>query len=157
MKQLNSKQLTSLEIKPFREALFKKQKGVCPLCKQEMELHEATLDHSYLTGRCRAVLHRSCNGSEGQILKWAGQRSKGQDPVEFIKNLARYWQKEFSHNPLHPKHGKPKPKRKKKRKPVGKRIKSSVNSRKTANTQRNKPSKSVKAQSNGQRQSPASY
>ena len=108
-------QLTFREIKEFREKLLKKQKGVCPLCKEPIALDEATLDHCYTTGRVRAVLHNSCNGAEGQIKKWAGRRSRGKDELAFILNLAKYWRKDYLHNPLHPKHGKPA--RKKKRKP----------------------------------------
>ena len=125
--------LKSREIKEYREHELKKQKGICPLCKTEITPEEATLDHSYDNGRVRAVLHRSCNGAEGQIKKWAGQRSKGTCELEFVTNLIKYWSKEWTTNPLHPTWDRPK--RKKKRTRSTKR---SPSSKKTASTKRSK-------------------
>jgi hypothetical protein len=99
-----STRLKTTEIKEYREKLLKRQKGVCPLCEMEIASDEATLDHSYDTGRVRQVLHRSCNGAEGQIKKWAGRRSKGDDPLLFLRNLVEYWEKNYSRRPFHPKH-----------------------------------------------------
>ena len=107
--------LTTREIKPYREETLVKQKGVCPLCENEILEGEATLDHDYSTGHVRAVLHRSCNGAEGQVKRWAGQRSKGEDPLLWIKNLIKYWEKDWSGNPVHPTHKQSLQKLKKKR------------------------------------------
>jgi len=104
--------LKNSEIKTYREAALAKQKSVCPLCGLYIEVYEAALDHCHVTGHVRQVLHRSCNAAEGKILHWAGVRSRGDDPKLFLKNLLKYWEGKYSHNPLHPKHLKPKPKRK---------------------------------------------
>lgn len=106
--------LKAVEIKKYREHQIKRQKGICPLCKLELKIEDATLDHCHKTGHVRMALHRSCNGAEGRILSWAGARSRGDDPVEFLKNILKYWQRDFSSKPVHHTHGK---KRKRKRKP----------------------------------------
>ena len=104
------------DLKPYRLALLKKQGYVCPLCELELLPEEAALDHCHTTGHVRQVLHRSCNSAEGKILHWAGQRSKGDDPVEFVSNLLGYWQQYYTDRPLHPTHGKPRKRRAKRRK-----------------------------------------
>ena len=104
--------LKTSEIKGYREQQLKKQRGICPLCKTAIKPEEATLDHCHKEGHVRQVLHRSCNGAEGRILSWAGKRSRGDDPVEFLRAVIRYWQKDFSKNPLHPTHGVPRKRRK---------------------------------------------
>lgn len=97
--------LKAAEIKPYRERLVKSQKGVCPLCKEELIIPDATLDHCHETGHVRQALHRSCNSAEGRILNWAGKRSRGDDPVLFLTNLLEYWATEYHENPLHHTHG----------------------------------------------------
>ena len=96
--------LKTTEIKGYREKQIRKQRGVCPLCKTDLAPEDATLDHCHTTGRVRMALHRSCNSAEGRILHWAGVRSRGNDPLEFIKNLLAYWRRDFSKNPMHPGH-----------------------------------------------------
>ena len=106
--------LKSKDIKEYRESLIRKQRGVCPLCKEELLPEDSTLDHCHQTGHVRQALHRSCNSAEGRILQWAGRRSRGEDPIEFLKNLIQYWRKNFTTNPIHHTHG---VKRRRKRKP----------------------------------------
>lgn len=104
--------LQAKELKEYREKQLHSQKNICPLCETEVLPEEATLDHCHVTGHVRQVLHRSCNAAEGRILSWAGRRSRGDDPVKFLKNLLKYWGKSYLKNPIHPIHGK---KRKRKR------------------------------------------
>lgn len=111
-----TEKLKANQIKEYRNEKLSSQHNICPLCNERIEPTEATLDHSYDNGRVRAVLHRSCNGAEGQIKKWAGQRSKGTCEVEFITNLLDYWRTSWESNPLHPSWGKPQTKRRRKRK-----------------------------------------
>jgi hypothetical protein len=92
------------EIRTRRELLLGKQKGICPLCGTTILPSEATLDHCHTTGHTRRVLHRSCNSAEGRILSWAGKRSRGDDPAEFLRRLLRYWRTDYSGNPVHPRH-----------------------------------------------------
>jgi hypothetical protein len=104
------------EIKAYRENQLRRQKGICPLCLTPIEVEEATLDHCHVTGHVRQVLHRACNSAEGKILHWAGVRSRGDDPVLFLKNLLVYWAKSYTRNPLHPTHGKPVRRKRRRRK-----------------------------------------
>lgn len=106
--------LKAVDIKELREKQVRKQRHICPLCKEPMTYEEATLDHCHTTGHIRQALHRSCNSAEGRILHWAGVRSRGDDPLFFIQNLVKYWKKNFKDNPIHHTHG---VKRKRKRKP----------------------------------------
>lgn len=107
--------LLTREIREYRERLLRKQRYICPLCRERIELHEATLDHCHVTGNVRAVLHRSCNAAEGKILHWAGVRSRGDDPLLFIKNLLAYWKRDFTESPMHPTHGKPRRRKRRKK------------------------------------------
>jgi hypothetical protein len=98
--------LKTTELKTEREKQWKKQRGKCPLCNTLMTKDEATYDHCHESGHVRKVLHRSCNSAEGRILSWAGRRSRGDDPIDFLKRLLRYWGTDFSANKIHPRHGK---------------------------------------------------
>ncbi len=104
--------LKTRELKPYRLRLLEDQNYLCPLCELELLPEDAALDHCHVTGHVRQVLHRSCNYAEGKILHWAGQRSKGDDPVEFVSNLLGYWQEDYTDNPIHPTHDKPRKRRK---------------------------------------------
>ena len=106
--------LKQKDIKEYREAQLLAQDSMCPLCGLTIQPEEAVLDHCHTEGHVRMVLHRSCNSAEGRILHWAGRMSKGDCHVTFVENLLDYWRMEHSVNPKHPKHGKPKTKRKRK-------------------------------------------
>ena len=95
--------LKQKDIKEYRERLLKEQKYICPLCQTRIIKSEATLDHDHETGKVRQVLHRSCNQSEGRVLSWA-RRSRSKDPKEFVRNLVKYWEAEYTGNPDHPQH-----------------------------------------------------
>lgn len=102
------------QVKAYREKAVKKQKGVCPLCEEELLTEDAVLDHDHESGHVRAALHRSCNAAEGRILNWADKRSRGDDPVLFLTNLLKFWEVDYSDNPLHHTHGRA-PRKKKRR------------------------------------------
>lgn len=95
--------LKNNELESYRLKLLKEQNYICPLCETTITVDEAVLDHQHGgTGNIRAVLHRSCNSSEGRILTFASKRCRSDDPVKFIKNLLSYWDKDFTDNPVHP-------------------------------------------------------
>jgi len=96
-------QLKTKDIRLWREKLLKKQKGICPLCQEELIAEEAVLDHCHVTGHIRGALHNGCNRAEGKAINWI-YRTKCNDPVVFAKNLSKYWNKDFSKLPVHPKH-----------------------------------------------------
>lgn len=110
-----TRKLKSNQIKAEREAAVIRQKYICPLCKEKLTIEEAVLDHCHQSGRIRHALHRSCNAAEGRILHWAGVRSRGDDPLAFIKALIKYWEKDYSRNPIHHTHGAKKRKRRRPR------------------------------------------
>lgn len=95
--------LTVKEKAKFRDKLLKEQKGLCPLCGTEILPGEETLDHDHKSGKVRRVLHRSCNQTEGRILSWI-KRSRATDYLEFLHNLVRYWEEDYSDMPEHPSH-----------------------------------------------------
>lgn len=95
--------LKQKEIKGYRTELWVLQDQTCPLCHQHIEKEDAVLDHCHKTGHIRAVLHRSCNSSEGRVMKWA-YSSKAYDPLYYLNNLIKYHNEDFTSNPFHPKH-----------------------------------------------------
>ena len=104
--------LRQQDVKEYRERELKKQKGICPLCRTSLLFEDATLEHCHSTGYIRGVLHRSCNSGEGRVLTWAGKRSRGDDPELWLRNLLRYWKKDYSENPIHHTHGRKKRRKK---------------------------------------------
>ena len=109
---MSTEKLPTRELAALRAKKLKRQKGVCPLCLEQILEGEATLDHCHVTGQIRAVLHRSCNAAEGQVLRWAKQRSRGDDPDLWLRNLLKYWKKDWGKNPVHPVHGRKRKRRK---------------------------------------------
>ena len=99
------------EIKPFREALLRRQNFLCPLCGREIEQAEGTLDHCHKTGQVRAVLHRNCNGVLGRIEHRVGT-IKMTDRIVFLENVIKFLQEEPL-SVIHPTHGKKKKRKKK--------------------------------------------
>lgn len=91
------------ELKKFRTDQWERQNKICPLCSKEILPEESVMDHDHKNGNVRRVLHRSCNMVEGKILSYC-KRSKSDDPVDFLQNLIRYWQTDFSSEPEHPGH-----------------------------------------------------
>ena len=96
--------LAAKDIAAYREKLLKKQKGICPLCKTPILEGEAALDHDHGTGHIRMVLHLSCNSAEGRVIRWAS-RNRAATPQEFLRNLLKYWAKDYTKNPEHHTHG----------------------------------------------------
>lgn len=102
------------QVKELRQLKVKEQGYKCPLCKEHLKQDDAVLDHCHETGHVRQALHRSCNAAEGRVKEWAGKRSRGDDPIQWLLNLIKYWGQDYTSNPLHHTHG---AKRKKKRRP----------------------------------------
>ena len=97
------KRLKQKEIADFRLGQLLTQGGICPLCDKKIAHGDAALDHCHKTGHIRGVLHIACNSSEGRVMKWA-YSSKHHDPIEFLKNLIKYHEKDYTDQPWHPKH-----------------------------------------------------
>lgn len=105
--------LKSSQIQEWRLYLHSKQQGICPLCGTYISLcnedgkDESALDHCHETGHIRAVLHLSCNASEGRILQFADKRCRSEDPKSFLINMVEYWERDHSNKPYHPNHSLP--------------------------------------------------
>ena len=116
------KRLKQKELADYRYELWCEQSHICPLCDKQIEKEDAVLDHCHATGRVRRVLHRSCNSSEGRVMKWA-YSSKSSDPFIFLNNLIKYHQSNYEDMPFHPKHLTPNEKEIKKLKKHQKKLK----------------------------------
>lgn len=84
--------LTPKQVPVVKAALIELQGGRCPLCERTITVETGCMDHDHVTGICRGVLCRGCNGSEGKI-KNAFTRYGGglrTDIVDFLRNLANY-------------------------------------------------------------------
>lgn len=83
------------DITRVRELLYKEQKGIDPILKETIALSGSVLDHSHITQRCRAVLHRQSNSWEGLVfnsyrrcMQWLTEK-----PLpELLRNLADYYE-----------------------------------------------------------------
>lgn len=96
---------TPKDVAKTREQMHKKQKGIDPILGELIELSGSVLDHDHDTQYVRGVLHRQCNVFEGRLinsyirsLKWV---SKTPLP-EILRNLALYYEQDYSSNALHP-------------------------------------------------------
>ena len=91
------------EKKEYREMLADGQDWICPLCENEIQKGQETLDHLHSTGHCRMVLCRACNSAEGRVLHWM-KRAGGSDIIKWATNLAWYWSQDWTDNKLYPTH-----------------------------------------------------
>lgn len=127
-----TRRLKPKELEQYRNDLLVKQNYICPLCETEIAPDEAVLDHLHGgTGNIRSVLHRSCNASEGRILNFAEKRCRSDDALKFIKNLVKYWEADFTDNPIHPSERIPEEKERLKLKRKLKKLKSKSHIEKT--------------------------
>ena len=79
---------------------IKKQGGLCPLCKKPIDLQvrgnksDYVVDHCHESGLIRAVLHRSCNSSEGKIVnaagRWGAKSTKYADVIPYLRSVVEY-------------------------------------------------------------------
>lgn len=86
------RRLTAREVPVVKAAIIKQQGGVCPLCNRGLTVETGCMDHDHVTGACRGVLCRGCNGSEGKIKNAFARYGGGMrtDLVEFLRQLATY-------------------------------------------------------------------
>lgn len=91
------RKLTRSQQRAFVLKTLREQGGICPLCKLEIDHtipREAVLDHDHVTGECRGVLHRSCNGAEGKVAnaagRWGAKSMEYPQIIEYLKNLIAY-------------------------------------------------------------------
>ena len=92
------RKLKSTEVTPFKQRLYRKQEGICPLCLLPLpkEPSKYALDHDHVTGEVRGVLHMGCNKAEGNIFNAVGRWGKvGKDydaVIPYLERLLAYYQ-----------------------------------------------------------------
>ena len=95
---------TPVDVKRVRDGLSKEQKGIDPILNEPFK-ETQVCDHDHVTQNVRAVLNRNTNAFEGKVynswircLKWLSDK-----PLpEILRNLANYYEQDYSKNPLHP-------------------------------------------------------
>lgn len=102
MKEQPLIQLNGPGLKKLREDQYKKQRGICPIIKQEIPFRECVMDHKHKfsyqeygedgAGLCRGVIHNGANAVEGKIEN--SFKRTGLDKLisvpEYLRNLADY-------------------------------------------------------------------
>lgn len=99
--------ITEGQIPAVRAKMAKAQDNLCALCGKPFTPKDGpALDHDHTTGLVRAVLHRSCNGVEGRILKLAQRAHAGLPARDYIIGLAEYYKTHETPqtNLIHPEH-----------------------------------------------------
>lgn len=125
------RQLRDAEVDACRKHYAAKQKYRCPLCNGAIAHGINALDHDHKNGMVRATLCQSCNVSEGKVLAGVKFRTPlgnlgYKDPVQWLRNLADYWEhhKTNPSNIIHPTFdlakGKQKPVKRKTSQPIRK-------------------------------------
>jgi len=94
--------IKSKDVKAIREGMHADQNGICTLCTRPIKKEHATLDHCHDTGHIRSVLHSGCNWGEGLVGE--GASKAGMSKKGFLKAVLDYWEKDYSHNPIHHTH-----------------------------------------------------
>lgn len=95
---------TPSDVKRVKDRLAKEQKGIDPILKEPFK-ETLVCDHDHATQHVRAALNRNSNAFEGKVwnayircLKWLTDKPLS----EILRNLADYYEQDYSHNPLHP-------------------------------------------------------
>jgi hypothetical protein len=91
----------SEEIKKYREDNLPEDK-LCPILK--IETDRWCLDHNHKTGHTREVISQAANSFEGFVNKAFQKYCSKHTELsisEVLKNLADYYQKDYTENPLH--------------------------------------------------------
>lgn len=99
--------ITEGQIPAVRAKMAKAQGGLCALCGLPFTTKDGpALDHDHTTGLVRAVLHRSCNGIEGRVLKLAQRAHAGLPAKDYLVMLGEYYRVHSTPqtNLIHPEH-----------------------------------------------------
>ncbi|MEB7712345.1 endonuclease domain-containing protein [Kluyvera cryocrescens] len=98
--------LTQKTLQQWKEHQFDKQGGKCVLCGLPLDSwQKANADHNHHTGNMRGLLHPLCNsileGKVAGLMYRAGLKGKADFPT-VLRNLANYWDQDYSAEPVHP-------------------------------------------------------
>lgn len=95
---------TSTDVKRVRDQLVKDQKGIDPILNEPFTETVCT-DHDHSTMHVRAALNRNTNAFEGKVFNAYTRCLKWLTDVplpDILRNLADYYEQDYSVNPLHP-------------------------------------------------------
>lgn len=98
--------LTHKSLQTWKATQFDKQQGVCALCGLPLDsVGKANADHNHHTGHMRGLLHPLCNsileGKFAGLMFRAGLKGRADFPT-VLRNLADYWEQDYSEQPIHP-------------------------------------------------------
>lgn len=96
------KRLKQSEVAATREALLKRQGGLCALTGYPLSSDKAVLDHCHTTGLCRGVIHRGVNALLGKLEN--NHKRYGVSLPQMVAMgplLGPYLLKDYSDMPLH--------------------------------------------------------
>jgi len=80
--------LTRAGISPEQvKQAFKKQKGLCALCRLPLGIKTPATDHCHETGKFRGLLHRNCNSGLGMF----------KDRLLILRRAVRYMERHSCH------------------------------------------------------------
>jgi len=121
---LTALQIKTKDIPAVKEHLMREQNYTCPLCGvnlMALPARSRCLDHDHRkttenAGGIRGVLCSNCNGMEGKIHNCSVRAARGMPREQWVRNLIAYWDKhkENVSGFIHPQHGKPIKRRKRK-------------------------------------------
>jgi hypothetical protein len=96
---------TTDDVKRVRKRLLEQQRYIDPITKQRLvDGASTTLDHQHSSQHCRAALHRNSNTFEGLVYnayKRCLQWSTDVPLPTILRNLADYYEVDYSSNPYH--------------------------------------------------------
>ncbi len=98
--------LTQKSLQVWKTTQFNKQQGKCALCGLPLDsVGKANADHNHYTGHMRGLLHGLCNsvleGKVAGLIYRAGLKGRVDFPT-VLRNLADYWEQNYSEQPIHP-------------------------------------------------------
>lgn len=95
-----------------KQKFYDAQNGICPVCGRLLseDVQSNHLDHDHelsgpKAGKVRGLLCNLCNAAEGQMkhkFSRSGLKGRDVDYLEWLENLLKYLNSDYSENNIHP-------------------------------------------------------